>query len=79
MAQNARKGGMAAALSTSMTTLDGPRCSTAAISPNGSATKGIWSVKDGAIFGESTCVKPTGTVYIDCINLGLMSLDVKGT
>ena len=27
--------------------------------------KTIWSVKDGAIFAESTCVKPTGTVYID--------------
>jgi hypothetical protein len=27
--------------------------------------KQIWSVKDGAIFAESTCVKPTGTVYID--------------
>jgi hypothetical protein len=27
--------------------------------------KQIWTVKDGAIFAESTCVKPTGTVYID--------------
>src|SRR5579859_703523 len=27
--------------------------------------KEIWTVKDGAIFAESTCVKPTGTVYID--------------
>ena len=27
--------------------------------------KKIWAVKDGAIYAESTCVLPTGTVYID--------------
>lgn len=27
--------------------------------------KQIWTVKDGAIYAESTCVLPTGTVYID--------------
>lgn len=27
--------------------------------------KHIWTVKDGAIYAESTCVLPTGTVYID--------------
>jgi hypothetical protein len=27
--------------------------------------KSIWKVKDGSIFAESTCVLPTGTVYID--------------
>lgn len=29
------------------------------------ADKSIWKVKDGAIYAESTCVLPTGTVYID--------------
>src|SRR5580704_12918087 len=24
----------------------------------------LWSVKDGAIFSESTCEKPTGTIYL---------------